>query len=164
MSAHAPKALDPYAAMPALPSMAAYPQNKANSAYSTEGRLPQMDMALLGQMGQSAEGRRLQQELAAAGEKDKAVWEAEQELSEATKQSDFYTSALQELTLFKGRSERALLDVQSRAESAKREAEQQRKRYDQVRPVNISTRTLIHTFNHAFNHAFSHAFIHNIKK
>ena len=42
-------------------------------------------------------------------------------------------AALQALTLFKSKSERALLDVQSRADGAQREAQEARQRYEQVR-------------------------------
>ena len=41
-------------------------------------------------------------------------------------------ASLQALTLFKSKSERALLDVQSRADGAQREAQQAKQRYEQV--------------------------------
>ena len=51
----------------------------------------------------------------------------------AQQENEFYLASLQQLTIFKSRSERALLDTQSRADSAHREAQETRQRYEQVR-------------------------------
>lgn len=69
----------------------------------------------------------------AAGARDRELYTAEAKFATAKEESDFYMASLQQLTLFKSRSERALLDTQSRAESAAREAQEARTRYEKVR-------------------------------
>lgn len=69
----------------------------------------------------------------AAGARDRELYTAEAKFANAKEESDFYMASLQQLTLFKSRSERALLDTQSRAESAAREALEARARYEKVR-------------------------------
>jgi hypothetical protein len=67
-----------------------------------------------------------------AGATDRALFQQEQAFASAKEEHDFFMTSLQTLTLFKSKSERALLDVQSRAEGAQREAQQARQRYEQV--------------------------------
>jgi hypothetical protein len=64
---------------------------------------------------------------------DKELYEAEKHFASAQQEADFYMASLQALTIFRSRSERALLDTQSRAASAQREAAEARQRYEQVR-------------------------------
>ena len=68
-----------------------------------------------------------------AGARDRELYTAEAKFATAKEESEFYMASLQQLTLFKSRSERALLDTQSRAESAAREAQEARARYEKVR-------------------------------
>ena len=69
----------------------------------------------------------------AAGATDRSLFEAETKFASGKEEADFYLAALQKLTLFKSRSERALLDMQSRAASAQREAADAKQRYEHVR-------------------------------
>lgn len=131
MDAHAPKAEDPYAGMPPLPPQANFQPSKA-ATYTSVGRMPKVEAAQLSGMQNQANAQRLQQELSEAGSKDKAIWEQTQKLEKAQAEAEFFTNALQELTLFKSRSDRTLLDMQSRAESAHREAQEQRSRYERM--------------------------------
>ena len=68
-----------------------------------------------------------------AAKLDRELHEAEVKFANAQQESEFYVASLQQLTIFKSRSERALLDTQSRADSAHREAQETRQRYEQVR-------------------------------
>lgn len=67
-----------------------------------------------------------------AAKLDRELYESEVKFANAQQESDFYVGSLQQLTIFKSRSERALLDTQSRADSAHREAHETRQRYEQV--------------------------------
>lgn len=69
----------------------------------------------------------------AAGARDRELYTAEAKFATAKEEHEFYMASLQQLTLFKSRSERALLDTQSRAESAAREAQEARARYEKAR-------------------------------
>ena len=68
-----------------------------------------------------------------ADQTDRSLFTAEQTFASAKEERDFYMASLQALTLFKSKSERALLDMQSRAEGAQREAAEARQRYESVR-------------------------------
>ena len=67
------------------------------------------------------------------GARDRELYTAEAKFATAKEEHEFYMASLQQLTLFKSRSERALLDTQSRAESAAREAQEARARYEKAR-------------------------------
>jgi hypothetical protein len=67
-----------------------------------------------------------------AGNLDRQLFQAEQAFASGKEETEFYMSSLQALTLFKSKSERALLDVQSRADAAQREAREAKQRYEQV--------------------------------
>ena len=67
-----------------------------------------------------------------AAKLDRELHEAEVKFANAQQENEFYLASLQQLTIFKSRSERALLDTQSRADSAHREAQETRQRYEQV--------------------------------
>jgi hypothetical protein len=68
-----------------------------------------------------------------AGATDRSLFQAEQAFASAKEEAEFYMASLQALTLFKSKSERALLDMQSRAEGAQREAAGAKARYEQAR-------------------------------
>jgi hypothetical protein len=76
-----------------------------------------------------------------AAKLDRELHEAEVKFANAQAENDFYMASLQALTIFKSRSERALLDTQSRADSAHREAQETRARYEKVLPC---TRCALH--------------------
>lgn len=79
----------------------------------------------------------------AIGARDRELYAAEAKFATAREESDFFMAALQALTLFKSRSERALLDTQSRAESAAREAQEARTRYEKVPPPLFQLRVAV---------------------
>eukprot|EP00892_Ulva_mutabilis_P003922 jgi/Ulvmu1/1901/UM012_0060.1 len=131
MDAHKEEEQDPLAAMPPVPAKSTF-EAKDPEPYDAAKRLPPVDEEKVEAISNAADKERLQNNLKSAGARDRELYSAEAKFATAKEESDFFMASLQALTLFKSRSERALLDTQSRAESAAREAQEARARYEKM--------------------------------
>lgn len=161
MQQHEQKDVDPLAAMPPVPPKATYDAPDKAAAYDPASRMPAVDASKISALADKSQAQRLEGDLKTAGarllsalsggavprqavsmvqlrtragQQDRALYQAEGAFASGQEEAAFYMEALKALTLFKSKSERALLDVQSRAEGAQREAQEARQRYEQARP------------------------------